>query len=196
MQGKLLIDASELWRQPAAVDIWIMGGTSPPYPPAPPCWASAAGPLCQLICSDLSFHLPSHHISSYLPSPNSMPCLCPASLSLFPLSVSSLLLVRCSSMSPFCLRRTGVWPLTLRIRERNPGHARVKSSVRAELDLENRNYVIIDRGRNVTIVKSQTENNPPRTVPNTEIKEVRVAKNMKTTDKAKPKRFKELISDY
>ena len=83
--------------------------------------------------------------------------------------------------------------------------AQVESSVRAELDLENRNYVIIDKGRNVTIVKSQTENNPPRTVPNTEIKdeEVRVAKNMKTTDEAKPKRFKitkkvieELISDY
>ena len=53
--------------------------------------------------------------------------------------------------------------------------ARVESSVRAELDLENRNYVIIYKGRNVTI----------------------------TTDKAKTKRFKitkkvieELISDY
>ena len=86
--------------------------------------------------SDLSFHLPSHptSLTSVLPllpnflisSPPPPPYhasvlhLCPASLSLFPLSVSSILLVRRSSMSHFCLRRTDVWPLTLRIRERNP----------------------------------------------------------------------------
>ena len=64
-------------------------------------------------------------------------------------------------------------------------HAQVESSVRAELDLENRNYVIIDKGRNVTIVKSQTENNPPRTVANTKFtdEEVRGGKQLIETQK-------------
>ena len=47
------------------------------------------------------------------------------------------------------------------------------------------NAVIINKGRNGTIVKSQTENNPPRTVANTKFtdEEVRGGKQLIETQK-------------
>ena len=49
------------------------------------------------------------------------------------------------------------------------------------------NAVIIDKGRNGTIVKSQTENNPPRTVANTKFtdEEVRGGNQLMETQKCK-----------